>query len=126
MILSINEIEVTYENIESILSSIKEVQRLQIVAIGSITYTNLITTDLIIKNEFADFTKPNEKIKTIFAPSKSTSVVQGDRVKAANQSLTYDDVFFYAMILSLDPMMLKRKQNSKDKEKEKVIFSIIL
>lgn len=122
MILSINEVEVTYENIESILLSIKETQRLKIIGIGSFTYTNLTTMDLILNNEFPDLIKPKVCTNTIFAPSKSTSVVQGDRVKTVNPSLTYDDVFFYAMILSLDPVALKRKQNLKDKEKEKVFL----
>lgn len=107
--------EVSYENIEAILSSIlKENQDIMITALGPITYKNLDTHGLIIQNYFPDLIGINQNTMTK-APSKSISVVKGDRVKAVNDSFTSDDLFFFAMILSLDKNVLKRKPESKEK-----------
>ncbi|CAF0843916.1 unnamed protein product [Brachionus calyciflorus] len=115
LILSINDIEVTYENIESLLASIKKPQNILIKALSPITYANLNTLDIILRNEFSELVKIKENKNVTLAHSKSTSIVKGDRVKALNQSLTNDDLFFYAMILSLDQETLKKKQSSKEK-----------
>ncbi|RNA03707.1 hypothetical protein BpHYR1_028264, partial [Brachionus plicatilis] len=114
LILSVNDVEVSYENIETLLSSIRQAQSITIAALGPITYTNLDTHHIVLNNDYTDLVNKIQNNMTK-AASKSTSVVQGDRVKAVNDSITSDDLFFYAMILSLDQSALKRKPESKEK-----------
>lgn len=115
LILLINDMEVSYENIEAILFSISnETKDVLITALGPITYKNLDTHGLIIQNFFPDLISINQNNITK-APSKAISVVKGDRVKATNDLITSDHLFFFTMILSLDKNALKRKPESKEK-----------
>lgn len=96
-------------------------KEIRIAAIGPITYANLDTHDIILKNDYSDLLNKNV-VDVTRVPSKSTSVIKGDRVKAVHNVKTSDDLFFYSMILSLDQNALKRKPESKEKVRKKNFF----
>lgn len=113
MLVSINDISVNSENIESILASIKHPQQIKMTALSPITYINLNTDEHILKNMgfYEKISRSNRKI----VPSKSTNVVKGDRVKLSNQGQALDDSFIYAMILSLEQGKLRQNQTPNEK-----------
>ena len=106
MLISINEIPVNSKNIEALLGAIKRPQTVQLVVLAPITYVNLNTTD-ILTNPLISNDVESMKISTkkrcnkIIANSKSTQVLQGDRVKCPTESL-FEDFSYFVMILSLN------------------------
>ena len=103
MIISINEILVNSDNIELLLMAIRRPQTIKITALAPITYVNMNVNDLL-SNPFVNPKKESLKTKSTFtkvvAHSKSTQVLQGDRVKCPTENLM-DEFFYFVMVLSL-------------------------
>ena len=110
--ISVNEVEVNSENLEALLLAIRRPQTIKVVALSPITYLNLNTDQIVLKKTNAESKLKKASTTTkILAPSKSSQVVQGDRVKCIDQS---DDFFYLVMILTLD--------NSNENNDQKVLF----
>ena len=120
LIMSINDIEVNSANIEALLSAIRVPQTIKISALSPLTYVNLNTSEIVSKKLNLD-SRLSKRLSTIMAPSKSTTVVKGDRIKLAANQLN-EDVFYLILMLSLDKDKVKRKENSD----EKVSWSVCL
>lgn len=103
--------EITSENIESILNSIKSHHELKITALSPITYLNLNTYDDIVRNW--DLIGQTNKLNKKLAPSKTTTVVKGDRVKFSNQPLQMENLTIHVMILSADQDTFQTNSNEK-------------
>ena len=116
LLISINDIEVNSDNIEILLSAIRHTQTIKIIALSPVTYLNLDTDQIVFKKMDDEFKLKRNATKKILAPSKSTQVVQGDRVKCADH-LAQDDTFYAVMILSLD-----RDVNKPSNNNEKVLY----
>ncbi len=124
MIISINDIPVNSKNIEQLLSLIKRPQIIQVIALAPMTYFNLNTTEilsspLISKNHEVLSSKMNMNenlCKKIVSNSKSTHVVQGDRVKVPTENLG-EDYFYFVMLLSID-----KQDTGKEQQDEMVNF----
>lgn len=116
MIVSINGINITAENIEGVLSSIKRDENLKIIALSPITYANLNIHDLML-NKLEDqlFSDTISKTQCIIAPSKSTNLVKSERLKANYPSINNDDLFFSVILLSLNQGTLKPKESVDEK-----------
>jgi hypothetical protein len=110
MIFSINDIVINSENLNSILMSIKKPQAIKIVALSPTTFLNLNNTNELLQNslisrkgQLVDIKMKNstEINNKIVANSKSTQVLQGDRVKCPTENLN-EEFSYFIMILSLD------------------------
>jgi hypothetical protein len=113
LLTAINDIQVNSVNLEVLLSAIKTEQTLKLTALTPLTYLNINTSDLLIEN-----LKLNKKVSSnsvrCVAPSKSTSVVKGDRVKHTDQP-NLNDIFYMVMILSLNKQTIRKNQNANEK-----------
>ena len=115
MIISINDIPVNSSNIESMLSAIKRPQTIKITALMPLTYINLNTTDLITTPFISGNVDPNN-MKTrqtcgrVVANSKSTQVLQGDRVKCSSENLI-EEFSYFVMILTLDKEVVQQENS---------------
>lgn len=118
MLISINDIPVNSKNIEALLSALKRPQTIQLVVLAPITYVNMNTTNVIksplISHDIESMnTSSTQKKKTcnkIIANSKSTQVLQGDRVKCPTESL-FEDFAYFVMILSLNKEMAQQSSD---------------
>jgi hypothetical protein len=122
LIVAIEDVEVNSANIESVLDSLKNNPDgvVKLTALAPITYLNLNNS---VTNEHLLTTCASRLIKKE-APSKSTSVVKGDRVKysSAQSRPAYESTFICAMILSLNHQdKFASRQNSNEKVKQRKI-----
>ena len=113
MIISINDILVNSDNIELLLMAIRRPQTIKITALAPITYVNMNVNEML-SNPFVNPKKESLKTKSTFskvvAHSKSTQVLQGDRVKCPTENLI-DEFFYFVMVLSLHKESFQQQQN---------------
>lgn len=97
LIVSINNVEVNSENIQSILSALNQKQLIKIRAVSALNYPN--TT--FKQEQQIDSNK-------IVAYSKSSQVILGDRVKFNDNIVNIEDISYLVMVLAFDN---RNKQN---------------
>jgi len=109
MLIRINDVPVNSNNVEQLLGFIKRPQTIEVTALSPLTYVNLNTTEILtspfisIDHEAisSKMAMKGNKCKKVVANSKSTHVLQGDRVKVPTENLL-EDFSYFVMVLSMD------------------------
>jgi hypothetical protein len=117
LLLKINNINIDVSNFDRILTSITKEQKLKLV------FVSPLTNDILFETSYHKQLSLRQPIKVV-APSKSVSVIKGDRVKMADNQLN-EDVFFMIMLLSLNKKLIKN-DDGNNKVCKKYDFFIII
>lgn len=110
MILSINDFYVNVDNIESLLSAFRQPKLIKLTVQSPVKYSKFFDTNENLTNQ----------AKYIQAVSRSTDIVQGDRIK---ETSTNYDIPHSLMIMSLGT---EEKSDVNSSQKVRIFFSELI